>query len=281
MTTLRTLENISLEKLLEVFNLSFSDYIVPFCLTKEQLEDKIQSDNIKLEFSVGAFEDNQLIAFILHGYDNVDNLKIAYNAGTGVIPKKRGNKLTSKLYEYALTILQENDIDKVLLEVITTNETAIKTYKNTGFKIIRELNCFKGSLVVTKTNNDFEIRELKEYDWQKLHSFWDLKPSWQNSITAVEKLKNSNISIGIYKSEILLGYTIFNPKIKRIHQLSVDKNYRKMGIGQQLLEYISTYYGNEISVTNIDSISKEISKFMTDIGMKIFIKQYEMELTLK
>jgi ribosomal protein S18 acetylase RimI-like enzyme len=281
MTTLRTLENISLEKLLEVFNLSFSDYIVPFYLTKEQLEDKIQSDNIKLEFSVGAFEDNQLIAFILHGYDNVDNLKIVYNAGTGVIPKKRGNKLTSKLYEYALTILQENDIDKVLLEVITTNETAIKTYKNTGFKIIRELNCFKGSLVVTKTINDFEIRELKEYDWQKLHSFWDLKPSWQNSITAVEKLKNSNISIGIYKSEILLGYTIFNPKIKRIHQLSVDKNYRKMGIGQQLLEYISTYFGDEISVTNIDSTSKEISKFMTDIGMKIFIKQYEMELTLK
>lgn len=281
MTTLRTLENISTEKLLEVFNLSFSDYIVPFCLTKEQLEDKIQSDSIKLEFSVGAFEDNQLIAFILHGYDTIDNLKIVYNAGTGVIPKKRGNKLTSKLYEYALTTLHENDIDKVLLEVITTNETAIKTYKNIGFKIIRELNCFKGSLVITHTNSDFVIRELKEYDWQKLHSFWDLKPSWQNSITAVEKLKNSNISIGMYESERLLGYIIFNPKIKRIHQLSVDKNYRKMGIGQQLLEYISTYFGNEISVTNIDSTSKEISKFMTDIGMKIFIKQYEMELTLK
>src|SRR5690606_29690813 len=104
-------------------------------------------------------------------------------------------------------------------------EPAIKTYKNIGFKIIRELNCYKGSLNINHTNNDFEIRELGAYDWQKLQSFWDLKPSWQNSVTAVEQLKKSNISIGIYDQGELLGYTIFNPKIKRIHQLSVDKNY--------------------------------------------------------
>jgi len=129
MIILKTLEKITTEKLLEVFNLSFSDCVVPFCLTKEQLEDKIKSDSIKLEFSVGAFEDDQLIAFILHGYDTIDNLKIVYNAGTGVIPAKRGNKLTAKLYDYILPFLHENDIDKLLLEVISTNEPAIKLTK--------------------------------------------------------------------------------------------------------------------------------------------------------
>lgn len=281
MTILKTLENISTEKLLEVFNLSFSDYVVPFCLTKEQLEDKIKSDSIKLEFSVGAFEDNQLVAFILHGYDTIDNLKIAYNAGTGVVPTKRGNKLTAKLYEYILPILHENDIDKLLLEVITTNAPAIKTYKNIGFKIIRELNCYKGSLNILNTNNDFEIRELEAYDWQQLQSFWDLKPSWQNSITAVEKLKNTNISIGIYDRGELLGYTIFNPKIKRIHQLSVDENYRRKGVGRQLVAHIATNYGKDVSATNIDNTSEEALKFFKDIGMDIYIKQYEMELPLK
>jgi len=281
MTILKTLENIPTEKLLEVFNLSFSDYVVPFCLTKEQLEDKIKSDSIKLEFSVGAFENNQLIAFILHGYDTIDNLKIVYNAGTGVIPAKRGNKLTAKLYEYILPILHENDIDKLLLEVITTNEPAIQTYKNIGFKIIRELNCYKGSLNIINTDNDFEIRELEAYDWQKLQSFWDLQPSWQNSVTAVEKLKKTNISIGIYDGEKLLGYTIFNPKIKRIHQLSVDKNYRRKGVGQQLLKYIATNYGKDVSAINIDNTSEETLKFFNAIGMDIYIKQYEMELPLK
>jgi ribosomal protein S18 acetylase RimI-like enzyme len=130
-------------------------------------------------------------------------------------------------------------------------------------------------------NNSFEIRELEVYDWLKFTSFWDLKPSWQNSITAVEKLKKFNISIGLYENEKLVGYTIFNPKTKRIHQLSVDKNYRKRGIGRQLLEYISSNYGRDISIINVDNASKDTLKFMTDIEMKTFIKQYEMELTLK
>ena len=99
MITFQTLENISTDKILEVFNLAFSDYIIPFCLTKEQLEDKIKSESIRLEFSVGAFENNQLIGFILHGFDVVDNMKVIYNGGTGVIPAKRGNKATAKKVE--------------------------------------------------------------------------------------------------------------------------------------------------------------------------------------
>ena len=281
MMRLQTLENTPIDKLLAVLNLAFSDYLVPFHLTREQLEDKIKSDSIQLEFSVGAFEDDQLIALILHGYDIIDNLKIVYNGGTGVIPTKRENKLTRKLYEYALPILHENDIDKVLLEVITINEPAIKTYKNIGFKITRELNCFKGSINIPDTTNDFQIREMEEYDWEKLRSFWDFQPSWQNNSTAVGKLKPSNVSIGIYDNEKLLGYAIYNPKLKRLHQLAVDKNYRKRGLGRQVLKHISTHYGNDISIINVDSTSKETLQFLTGIGMNVYIKQYEMELTLK
>lgn len=122
---------------------------------------------------------------------------------------------------------------------------------------------------------------MNAYDWQKLQSFWDLKPSWQNSIIAVEKLKNTNISIGIYDGEKLLGYTIFNPKIKRIHQLAVDKNYRRKGVGRQLLAHIATNYGKDVSAINVDNTSAETLKFFKDIGMDIYIKQYEMELKLK
>jgi GNAT superfamily N-acetyltransferase len=69
--------------------------------------------------------------------------------------------------------------------------------------------------------------------------------------------------------------------LKRLHQLSVDKNYRKRGIGRRLLKHISTNYGKDISITNIDNSSKETLKFLTGVGMNIYIKQHEMELTLK
>lgn len=281
MITLQTLENIPTEKLLEVFNLSFSDYVVPFFLTKEQLVDKLKSDSINLEFSVGAFEENQLIAFILHGYDFVDNLKMVYNAGTGVLPTKRGNQLTRKLYEYVLPILNKKGIDKVVLEVIATNEPAIQTYKKIGFTKSRELNCFKGTLNIANAHSDFKIRKMETYEWQKFHSFWDIKPSWQNSITALENIKNTTIPIGIYENEKLVGYTIFNPKLKRIHQLSVDKEYRRKEVGRQLLKYISKNYEKDITIINVDTTSEATSEFMKDIGLKIYVMQYEMELALK
>lgn len=208
MTTLSTLESVTTNELLAVFNSSFSDYIVPFHLTKEQLEDKIKSDRIGLKLSAGAFEGNNLIGFILHGYDTVDYVKVVYNVGTGVIPTKRGNKLTKRLYEYLLPIFKVQNIDKVVLEVITENKPALTTYKSIGFETVRKLNCYKGSINIINTPSDLEIRELTYHDWRQLQSFWDWKPSWQNSITAVEILKSTNISIAIYKGEKHVG--LFN-----------------------------------------------------------------------
>lgn len=47
--TIRNLENLSSTTLVATFNLSFSDYLVPFSLTKEQLEQKMKSENISLK----------------------------------------------------------------------------------------------------------------------------------------------------------------------------------------------------------------------------------------
>lgn len=280
MITIKTLESISIQELLHVFNLSFSDYIVPFRLNREQLEDKIKSESIQLELSVGAFEDNQLIAFVLHGYDFINGMKVMYNAGTGVIPIKRGNKLTVKLYEYILPILYNKQIHKIQLEVITTNIPAIKAYQHIGFNVIRKFNCYKGEMTISEINNSLEVKEFYSYDWSMLQSFWDFKPSWQNSITAIEKLRPSNISIGIYQSGRLLGYLVYNPKIKRVQQISVDKTYRRKGVGKQLLNYVYENYENTVSVINVDDSSEETVKFITNTGMKIFAMQYEMELVL-
>jgi predicted N-acetyltransferase YhbS len=98
---------------------------------------------------------------------------------------------------------------------------------------------------------------LEAYDWTTLQPFWDFKPSWQNAITAIEKLKQSNISIGAYDNEKLVGYIIYNPVTKRIQQFSVDRNFRKRGVGSQLFKYISSHHDNEVAVINIDDTAKE------------------------
>ena len=281
MQIIQTLEDTAPEKIVEVFNESFSDYIVPLSLTKEQLENKLKNDSIQLAFSPAAFEDDKLVAFILHGYDVVNKKNVIYNAGTGVIPSRRGNRLTRKLYDFILPMLQSNDINKIQLEVIAENKPAIKTYQDIGFEMARELTCYKGSVNPGAAQSDFQIRSLLNYDWATLQSSWDWKPAWQNSITAVENLKHVNDSFGIYANEILLGYIIFDPVSKRVQQFAVHKNHRRQGIGKQLFYHIAQTFGKDISIINVDDVSIETTEFLNSIGLEAYVKQFEMELQLK
>ena len=84
------LSEINNKDILDCFNLSFSDYSIPFKLNLEQLENKLRNENINKDISVGAFNKNKLVGFVLHGDRIKDRNRIAYNAGTGVIPTQRG-----------------------------------------------------------------------------------------------------------------------------------------------------------------------------------------------
>lgn len=280
MIAIRTLEDVTTEQILDTFNKAFSDYIIPLRLTIDQLEQKINSDRIRLAYSVGAFEDDELIGFILHGNDTMDNLQVVYNAGTGVIPGKRGRHLTARMYEYILPRLIKDGINKIVLEVISTNVKAIHIYQTTGFNITRTYHGYKGSVALNSTKDGSELRHLQAYDWIRLRSFWDILPSWQNSVQAVEKLISSNISIGVYNHGTIVGYLIYNPDLKRIHQLAVDRKYRRMGVATQLVTYICNHYSKDISIINIDTSSTETVGFFTTCGMRLFVKQYEMEWCL-
>ncbi|MEO8517177.1 MAG: GNAT family N-acetyltransferase [Flavobacterium sp.] len=275
----RTLENTTVAEVLNVFNLSFLNSISPFQLTKDEFEQKIKNESIDFKLSAGAFIDNVLVGFILHAKDLLNNKWVAYNAGTGVEPNFRGRKIIPQLYRFILPILKNKAINKVQLEVVTENVIALSIYKNIGFEIKRELNCYKGS-IYKKREQKHEIRDLKNYDWLILRSFWDVNPSWQNQITAVNNAFDKNVSIGIYDQEILLGYMIYNPISNKIQQLAVDQKHRRKGLGRHLLEHISTNNDKELLLNNADNSSKDVTSFFETLGIDIRLKQYEMSLEI-
>lgn len=275
----KTLENTAINEILAVFNLSFLNSVAPFQLTKSEFEHKIKNDSIQLELSAGAFVDHKLVGFILHGKDFINNQRVAYNAGTGVDPNFRGNKIISQLYDFILPIVKDEGITKMQLEAITENAIALSIYKRIGFKINRELDCYKG-FINTKRENHYEIRALEKYDWQIMESFWDCQPSWQNSITAAQNSFDNNASIGIYDKEMLLGYMIYNPISNKIQQLAIDKKHRRKGLARQLLSYASENNNQELLLNNIDNASKDTASLLLSLGLEIRIKQYEMTLEI-
>ncbi|MGH2665795.1 GNAT family N-acetyltransferase [Flavobacterium sp.] len=277
--TIGTLENVGINQILDTFNLSFSDYILPFKLSEEQFKNKIISDSIDLSLSVGAFEEDKLIGVILHGKDVIDGKNTAYNAGTGVIPESRGQGITRKLYDFIIPELKRKNFSQIQLEVLTENTAAKHTYEKLGFQVSRELGCYKGNLNKKGTDST-NIHPLKEYDWNQLQQFWDCKPSWQNSITAVENLFQTNVSIGIYDQKDLMGYLIFNPITKRIHQFAVNKENRRKGLGKQLLDYIISEDTMPVTIINVDNSAIATAKFLQSNGLGMFIRQYEMTLAI-
>ncbi|MCK0132101.1 GNAT family N-acetyltransferase [Flavobacteriaceae bacterium F08102] len=277
---IKTLKGTDKRRLLQAFNDSFSDYFIPFKLNEEQFTAKLEGNKIDLDISVGVFDNEKLLGFILHGFDIIDTKKVVYNGGTGVLPKNRGYGLTKQMYRYILPVLIEKGINKLILEVITKNIQAIKSYEKSGFKIKRKLGCYQGNVEVTNTNDQIEIKKLKHFNWTLMESFWDIHPTWQNSTNVINTLLDTTISFGAYIDNQLVGYTIYNIANKQIQQIAVHKDFRNKRIGSTLISTLANKYGNTLSIINVDKTSTAIHNFFNKIGLKNTLEQFEMVLEL-
>ena len=273
---IRSLEGIGYDVILDAFNHSFSDYFIPVKVTQSQFTTKLKTHNINLSISVGAFEGDKLVGFILHGKVPYSDRSVAYNLGTGVIPEFRGQNLSARMYEYIIPHIKS--CDKVQLEVITQNTPAINSYKKSGFEIKRNLLCFRGSTSTTVENTNCTYEELKVFDWEILQSFWTSVPTIQNSSAIVENRLKELTSFGAYLDSKLVGYIIFNSKEKSILQLAVKSGYRRMGIGRSLMA--KTNHLKEITILNIDKEDVNTISFLMNLGFNVYVEQYEMELEL-
>ena len=271
-----TLERVPVAEIVDVYNEAFSDYYFPISLSIDGFQTKMDTENGRLDLSVGAFDNDKLIGFIIHFSDG----KLLYNGGTGVIPNYRGKKIVQKMYEFILDLCRNTGIEKSVLEVLEINTRAIKSYQKQGFQIVRKLDCFKGKIVLTQINSNLESRQLENDNWELYPSFWDVTPTWQNSLSTLRKLKGQTKSFGVFDNQNLVGYIIYNPNTKRIHQLAVDKKYRRKSVGTILLNEIHQLEKGEVSLINIDTHSKGFRPFLEKRGLQFYTQQYEMLLDL-
>jgi ribosomal protein S18 acetylase RimI-like enzyme len=278
MIEFRTLEDQSVAQLAEVFNHAFSDYVIKFHLTEEVLTQKIQAENMSLKHSVGAFNRNKLVGFILQGLDTVSGNKTAYNAGTGVIPDYRGQKIPQQMYQFILPLLRSEGYLRHQLEVIKGNEKAIKSYQNTGFSISRIFDCYKGT-ITTKPLNQIEVRNLIQPDWALLETFTDVLPSWQNSSATIQRASNPHIIAGAYADSQLIGFGIMDPATGRIKQFGVKKDFRRKGAGTALFHFLhSKSEMGSVNFINYDQEDQQAPIFFEKIGLEKTIEQYEMKM---
>lgn len=276
----KTLENTPSDILLQTINKSFADYIFQIRLTPEKLRLKIISEQIDLSISVGAFVDDVLVGFILHGSKIMEDGKYAYNSITGVIPEFRKQKLTVKMYEHILPVLKEKGYSQIQLEAITSNVPALKSYIEVGFTISRILECYRGKVKQLQSVLDENIEITNNWNADSLSWIWDWEPTWQNDVLSIENVKESVTCITYKQGAQIIGYLFFNNITKRVQQFAVARDYRNRHIASRLFNALAHHTGDtDVEIINLQA---EVSgaKFLNRIGFELFIKQYEMKLPL-
>ena len=280
METIKSLNNTSFNAIFSAFNKAFEDYEMQ--LNKDELHTMLRRRGFVPELSFGAFENEKLIAFTLNGIGFYNNIKTAYDTGTGTLKEYRGQGLATKIFKHSIPFLKKANVTQYLLEVLQHNSKAVSVYKNLGFEISREFNYFVKKadaieLSINALDPSYHVGQLDLSKRESMIKFWDFIPSWQNSFEAISRKIDDFKIIGVYKNGNLVGYRIFEPNSGDIAQIAVDKNFRRKGIASILLkEILKTNQYNSIKVINTEVGCSSITEFLQSNSIFLEGKQFEM-----
>ena len=277
MITYRLLSANDSTKLFECFLEAFSDYQVDMRVSREEFEQRLVRDGVRLEISAGAFDATRMVGFYMNALGEWQGEPTAYDAGTGVIPAYRRQGIAEEIFAFMMPRLKEASVKQYLLEVLTGNERAVALYRKLGFVDTRRLAVFRRSAPLF-TEAGPEVRRIDEPDWEWFKSFWDGDPSWQNSIDAVERIPNDRVLVCAYVDETCVGYGVAFKPFVSLMQLAVAHAYRRKGLGSRILSALQREAsGTEsLKVSNIDEGLKGTLAFYESNGFKMVLEQYEM-----
>jgi ribosomal protein S18 acetylase RimI-like enzyme len=267
--------------LYECFLRAFADYEVDMRMSREQFEQRLVRDGVRLEMSVAAFDDERMIGFCINGIGSWQGKQTAYDAGTGVVPGYRGQGIGKELFAFTVPRLKDRGISQYLLEVLSSNAPAVALYRKLEFKDTRQLAVFRSDKPIHSAQ-EASIRRVERANWDLYRSFWDGHPSWQNSIDAVERIAGDRSMIGAYVDGECVGYGVaFRPSAS-LMQLAVAPAHRRKGFGSAILSAVQAEVSSteSLKVNNIDEELKGTLEFYRANGFDSVLSQFEMMKSL-
>lgn len=284
-TEFRALRADDFPQLYHSFTEAFSEYSVNMKMSKSLFRSRILDKlNIRYDSSPGIFVGDKLVAFIFHTLNEYEGQQTAYNGGTGVIPGYWGHGFTQKMYDFIEPSLIANGVQRCLLEVITTNEKAIKAYKKSGFRESKYYKCFKltADLNPISRPKNLVLKESLLANWTEYQKLQSVEASMLDcDVQLAGNIGNEKIIEAFLQGQ-LVGYIIMQHRIGRISQLAVRKEFRRQGIGTALLRYATAQSkAPHLTVVNINEDHSDIVNFLSAIGFENQLDQFEMELSLR
>jgi ribosomal protein S18 acetylase RimI-like enzyme len=282
----RSFRKDDIKEMRKVFNAAFEDYLVPVRMSDTDFKRKLlEKTRINFNYSVGCYSDNQLVGFIFQTIGKYQDQKTAYNGGTGVIPSFRGNRLTCHMYEHVIPKLMQKEVKSCVLEVISNNKAALKSYEKVGFRKSKFYHCLKLDMesryLANSPKPSYRIAVPGKHKWDIYSSFCDYDTSFLDTFHMLRKNIKYEKILEAYDGEDLVGYIIYNKKMGRVGNIGVSKSYRGKGIGTCLIKRMHIDCRNRpVYILNINERSYNLLNFFLRLGFRNDIDQFELKLNL-
>jgi ribosomal protein S18 acetylase RimI-like enzyme len=270
----RHLGDTDFKTIMECFLSAFDNYFVKVPTDHNFYKQRWRATGVRFDVSYGMFDNTKLVGFIINAIDNRNGEYIAYNSGTGVIPDYRGQRIVNTIYDYAILDLMKHGITKCVLEVITENVKAIKSYEGIGFEKCKYYRCFGGIISVEDLTN----YALREVDFSFVD--WDTIPnqelySWDHQTRSLEKGNYKCFQVVVANQ--IQSFFVINPLNGSIAQLEV---FDQSELSWKTLFSAIRSLQTEVKINNIDDRLIAKIKAVESAGLKHTVNQYEMELVL-
>jgi ribosomal protein S18 acetylase RimI-like enzyme len=267
---------------------AFSDYQLDMSyMSEEVMFKRVVKNAVAFDSSVGVFDGDRMIGFTLIGIDSWRNKLSAFDIGTGIVKDFRGKGIARQMFDFVLPKLRKFDVQKFVLEVIQTNKPAVKAYREAGFQITRELDCFElevnKAILQKKAGLPLKIRRVGKDILPHFQDSLDWEPSWENSFSAVTRIGDDVILFGALSGNENVGLLAFCPPLNWIMILVVKRDYRRKGVASHLLAHAFKYLpprNTRVKLLNVEHSDTKMIKFLQKAGFQPFVQQYEMELIL-
>ncbi|BDD07003.1 GNAT family N-acetyltransferase [Aureibacter tunicatorum] len=270
---IKTLEKVSFKAIVECFLAAFSDYFVAMPQETSYYEKRWKAAGVDWKYSYGAFDQDKLVAFIIHAVDYRQGKKKAYNTGTGVLPSHRGNKLIKRIYQKAMIDLAKADFNQIELEVIKENIPALRSYQSIGFEISSSYKCYSGEISLGDISEQaFELREIDkgEFDWELSQG----KYSWDYQ-------KPSLVS-----ADYKYYYLVVHGKPESYFIINATGNIGQFDVLQEndnawkrLMKAIASV-SNTVKIINVDESNASKVQILERHNLRNTVDQYEMLLRI-
>lgn len=278
------LRSVDREKIHATFLEAFADYSMgsPTGLPEERLLLRMRKNAVDYGLSVGAYDDDRLVGFTLIGVDTWGGVVSAYDAGTGIVPAFRGQGLARRMLDHAAPALRERGVERFVLEVLQTNEPAIKAYRKAGFTTTRELRSYVSDVapLASRGVSDFALRSISPAQFEKVVGDMDWLPSFENRVTAIRAIPDAVSLIGAFDGEACVGAYAYSGPLRWLLSLFVARPHRRRGVARALLAHAAAVVPEgvtRLAALNVDGSDLGMQESLARLGFAPLVDQYEME----